>query len=194
MSASHGTIYYSFYSISGLVGDAILPTLVALIIAFGVRRLVPRFRSIPTYDLVIRTLYVLIILGGLGFWGAYSQDKSSSFTSEAQNTATKNTPRSFQAGSGERITSTREEANMKSVRGPDHIAEVTAVITRSGQYGFDATEVEFDHQTLAALDDWVEDTIISKLKVQYAERGLKQRDFSKLVKSTSSAITHKSVI
>lgn len=137
---------------------------VAVIVSFLVGKGLKKYRAIPNAVLVIKAFWVSAAFLAFFAWGDYQA--------------------AIRTGS----SSLSESSRSQSVGNSGEMAKVTAVITTHRPDGLDAVDSGFNALQVAALEDWLVETTISKLEVQYSEMGLAQRDFSELVQSSSSTV------
>lgn len=137
---------------------------VALVISFLVGKGVKKYRSIPNVDLVMKAFWVSAAFLALLTYGAYEAT----------------------IGSRGAINNQRQKSPANTE--PDQIAEVTAAITIISIEEYGEVEANFDGQAMAAIEEWLLDTAIEKLKVQFAESGIYESDYDNLVKATSSVV------
>lgn len=89
---------------------------------------------------------------------------------------------------GDYEAESRKGSSSPQVEDSEEIAKVTAVITRQTQDGLDSMGYNLDARSTAALEDWLVEMTISKLRNQYLEMGLAQPDFTQLIQSSSASM------
>jgi len=138
--------------------------LVAVIVSFVVGKGVKKYRIISNAMLVIKAFWVLAAFLAFFAWSDY------------------------QAALRTSSSSLNENSKIQSIGNSGEMAKVTAVITRHRDHGLYAVDSGFNAIQVAALEDWLVETAISKWKNLYSEMGFAQRDFSELVHSSSTTM------